>query len=338
MKKNFWLIIGLLISSTVWADQAVPAANPEPAKPRARKPAARSAAKSVPVAETRTVPLVPGPAIVTVSPHSRVNVRGQGKLNSEIITHMTNGESVSVIEEIHLTRSAAEEPSAWARIVLPEKAHVWVNSFYVDQTNNTVRAKKLNLRSGPGENFSVVGSVQQGDPIKEISRKNPWIEIENPGNAYAFMAAQYLRQEPVMAADTPAVEPVSPVSTVTDTPAVAGATTDIPADPLAGTNQTISAITGEVIQPPTVPEEPPPPRIVQREGIVRGTFSIQAPTRYELISAENRKTINYLHTTADDLDLSRYKGLHIIVTGEEGLDARWKNTPVITIQRIQVLD
>lgn len=85
-------------------------------------------------------------------------------------------------------------------------------------------------------------------------------------------------------------------------------------------------------------EEPPPPRIVQREGIVRGTISIQAPTKYELISEENRRPINYLYTPSPDLDLSRYKGLHIIVSGEEGLDERWKNTPVLTIQSIHVVD
>jgi hypothetical protein len=36
--------------------------------------------------------------------------------------------------------------------------------------------------------------------------------------------------------------------------------------------------------------------------------------------------------------MRRYKGLRIIVTGEEGLEERWGNTPVITIQKIQVLE
>ena len=92
--------------------------------------------------------------------------------------------------------------------------------------------------------------------------------------------------------------------------------------------------------PPGLPavEEPPPKRIVQREGIVRGTVSIQAPTKFALISPDNGKTINYLYTSSPNLDLLRYKGLRIIVTGEEGLDERWGNTPVISIQRIQVLE
>ena len=81
-----------------------------------------------------------------------------------------------------------------------------------------------------------------------------------------------------------------------------------------------------------------PKRIVEREGIVRGTASIQAPTHFELVSPENGRPINYLYTTSPNLDLRRYKGLHIIVTGEEGLDERWANTPVITIQKIQVVE
>jgi hypothetical protein len=84
-------------------------------------------------------------------------------------------------------------------------------------------------------------------------------------------------------------------------------------------------------------EEPPPKRIVQREGWVRGTFSIQAPTPFELVSPDTGRTINYLYTTSAQLDLRRYKGMRIIVSGEEGLDERWLNTPVITIQSIHVV-
>ena len=37
------------------------------------------------------------------------------------------------------------------------------------------------------------------------------------------------------------------------------------------------------------------------------------------------------------LDISRYYGRHIIVNGQEGLDERWVNTPVLTIQKIYVV-
>jgi hypothetical protein len=90
--------------------------------------------------------------------------------------------------------------------------------------------------------------------------------------------------------------------------------------------------------PPPASDEPLPIRIVQREGVVRGTMSIQAPTPYQLISADTGMPVDYLYTTSTNLDLSRYKGMHIIVSGEESLDERWKDRPIITIKRIQVID
>ena len=65
--------------------------------------------------------------------------------------------------------------------------------------------------------------------------------------------------------------------------------------------------------------------------------SIQAPSKYALISVDTGKNIDYLYTTSTNLDLGRYKGAHVIVVGEEGLDARWGNTPVIDIHRLIVL-
>ena len=162
------------------------------------------------------------------------------------------------------------------------------------------------------------------------------MEIEAPAGAFAFVAAQYLKQEaPVLAAVKPA-EPAPTPTPVAEPPVVATTTTET-------TNPTPPPVitpTPPVIAPepePVVPE-PLPPRVVQHEGIVKGTWSVQAPTRFALVSPETGKTVNYLYTTSTNLDLSRYKGLHIVVTGEEGLDERWVNTPVITIQRIQVVE
>ena len=51
------------------------------------------------------------------------------------------------------------------------------------------------------------------------------------------------------------------------------------------------------------------------------------PTKFELFDPASGRTVDYLYTTTTNLDLSHYKGLRIIVTGEEGLDERWGNTP-----------
>ena len=339
MKMKVWMILAVMISTSVLADQPAlaPATNEAAttvSKPVAKK-TAKSTAKKAPLPELRTIPLVPGPAVVAAN---RVNVRGRAGLVGEVIGKLTNGEPVTVIEEITLKHSKADEPSAWAKIVLPATAHTWVHSSYIDRASGTVKATKLNLRGGPGENYSVLGTLQKGDAVKEIESKGAWTEIQPPANAYAFVAAQYLKQEsPAIVADT-TMPPPDTTNTVAENPVVAPIT-ETPIEPAGTTNEVASTGTNDMTSAPeeTV-VEPPPPRVVLREGIVRTTVSIQAPTRFELVSPDNFRPINYLFTISTNLDLSRYKGMHIIVTGEEGLDERWRNTPIITIQRIQVLE
>jgi uncharacterized protein YgiM (DUF1202 family) len=311
---------------------------PEKKAAVSKKPVAKSAVakKKAPAPELKTVPLMAGPAVVVAS---NVNVRGQAKLKSEVVTRITKGQSVTVLEEIVRNNSGPDEPSAWAKIVLPPGAHVWINTAFINASNKTVLPKKLNLRSGPGENYSVIGLLQRGDALKDITTKGDWTEIEAPTTAYAFVAAQYLKQEagtPIASVPAPP-EPAPTPTTVAIVPPVAPPPTEAPA--VAPTTETPAVIPA----PPPVPtepvvEQPPPPRIVDREGIVRGMTSIQAPSRFVLVSPENGRDIDYLFTTSKELDLRRYKGLRIIVTGEESLDERWGNMPVITIQRIQVVE
>jgi len=348
---NYWLIFALMAASSLEAQQgtnSAPAAAPTASTPGApvvgtnapapssqkkspkKKTEKKSAAKKKDAAsQLKTVPLVAGQATVVAS---NVNVRGQAKLNSEVITKLNKGESVAVLEEVINKKSGPDEPSAWAKIILPASAHAWVNTSFID-SNKTVIPKKLKLRGGPGENYSVLGMLKKGDAVKEVSVKGEWTQIEAPAEASAFVAAMYLRQE---AAGSPPAAPPEPPTPVTEPPTIAAAPTETPQTPppaeppAAATNATATAA--------APPDEPAPPRIVQREGLVHGTLSIQAPSKFELISPENRQPMNYLYTTSPSLDLNRYKGMHILVTGEEGLDERWPNTPVLTIQKIQVLE
>ena len=378
MKKNLWLVWCWMISLSIVAQ---PVTNPPPAPAiqgattnttaatsaasttnapakTAKKKSSKKSAKKTETAkkaqpEFRVVPLVAGHATVVAS---NVNVRGQAKLNSEVITRLNKGQQVDVLEEIKIKNSGPDEPSAWAHIILPAKTPVWVNMQYVDPSSKAVKASKLKIRAGPGEEYSVLGTLKQGDTVTEIGAKGDWMKIEGPAEASAFVAARYLTQEevPTLVASTTNNPPPStaatnepPLTTTTvadnttvappptNPPTVASTTTATPPSDQA-TNPAPTVATTETPEPK--PDEPPPKRIVQREGIVRGTFSIQAPTQFELISPDNRRAINYLYSTSPSLDLSQYKGLRIIVTGEESLDERWKNTPVIAIQRITVVE
>ncbi len=285
-------------------EAGAPAATPKPVRHRKHKAAP---ARMIPLSEP-TVTLVPGPAQVAVK---SLNARGQAGLKGEVVAHLTQGETVTVLSQINLEKHKANEPAQWAQIALPSSAHVWVFAKYIDKANNNVLAKKLNLRGGPGENYSVLGTIERGTPVNVIRTKGNWMEIEPPANTYAFVAAMYLTQ----AAPAPQPAPTTPTPT------------------------TVPEQQPPATPPVTQPAPPPPPvnRVVSHEGVVGAVTSPVAPTKYKLYDPNTYETIDYLYSTAPDLDLSRYINMQIIVTGVEALDQRWPSSPIIAIQSIQVV-
>jgi uncharacterized protein YgiM (DUF1202 family) len=286
-----------------------------------------------------TATLTPGPAEVVVK---NVNVRGQAGLKGEVIAHLQKGDSVTVLSQITLDKHKTDEPAQWAKISLPTNVTVWVDSKFIDATAKTVTPKKLNLRGGPGENYSVLGVLEKGTVVNEVGAKDNWTKIEAPASAYAFIAAMYLKQEasgnvpvnPPPSTETPAPTPttVPEVQPIVATAAPVEAPAPAPLAPppvLVETN--LMVVTADTNEPP------PPPRVVIHEGTVRSSVSIIAPTYFELYDPVDNKAINYLFSSTTNLNLARYNGMRVSVTGEEGLDARWRQTPVLTVQKIYVI-
>jgi len=139
---------------------------------------------------------------------------------------------------------------------------------------------------------------------------------------------------PVVSIPTPEATP----TTVSNDVSLVTTTTDVVNTNTGGEpTPTVVADASNAAAPPPIVEEVWVPRTVSHEGIVKPTISIQAPTKFGLHSAENGKLINYLYSPTAQLEMSRYEGRHIIVSGQEGLDERWANTPVLTIQKIYVV-
>ena len=363
MKKNFGLFLAMLVAGTSWAADPAsppattpptttppPAATPttppiadpgpvtnsvvttnKPAKKTAKKSTTAKKKASKPADVPLASPLVLNEPAASVG--NKVNIRAQSHINSEVITQLKTGDTVMVLDEVVLKNPKTDEPARWARVSLPPGTSVWVNSGFIDTTNQTVTAKKLNVRSGPGQNFSVIGILQKGDAVKTEETKGDWTKIAAPTNAFGFVAAHMLKHiEPAAIPTSTQVasqQPIATNPTEPEKPAPTPAEPEKPATPTATTPVPAPA-------PEPIPVEPPK-RVVTREGVVGGTVSVQAPTYFELFSLDNGKPIDYLYTTSTNLILKKYKGRTILVSGEEELDERWPNTPVLTIQRIQVV-
>jgi uncharacterized protein YgiM (DUF1202 family) len=362
MKHWMWLSVVVALAASLLAPPGfAQASDPGTSAPPEKKAAKKK--KESAAAELPPEPLGAGPAIAR---QNNVNVRGQAAIRSEVVTRLQKGERVQVLEEVTLKKPKVDEPARWAKIALPTNAHVWVHAMFIDPNEKTVLTNRLNLRSGPGENYSVLGRIPKGTVVKEIEAKGDWLKIESPPEAYAFVAAHLLVKEPsapppLLAVTTPPNPPptVPPLETTILAPPPAPA----PAEPAVNAPPP-TATEPVVVPPPTpVPSLPagppsiltpvptPPPsvlvpvpeeevlvkRVVSREGIVRRSVSIQAPTYFVLENLHNKKTINYLHTTNTNLVLKNLQGKRIIVTGEEMLDERWPNTPVLSVETLQTV-
>ena len=318
-----------------------------PAKPKApakkvvvKKPAPKAAVKAEPAPEP-----VLNPEAATAK-QDNVNIRGQASIGSEVITHLKKGEPVTVLEAITLKKPKADEPAHWYRIALPPHVSVWVHSSYVDTNTATIKARKLNLRGGPGENYSIVGHLQKGDTVKPLDAKDEWLKIATPTNAFGFVASHLLERAPM----TIAAVPVTPVTTKPEIAAVPVTNETVPTNttPVVGETTPVAPVTA------AAPTNTPPPvaplvapvveapiekvkKIVSREGFLKGSVSIQAPSYFELRALDTGKTINYVFSSSTNLVLKQYKGQRVVVTGEELLDERWQHTPVIIVDAIEMV-
>jgi uncharacterized protein YgiM (DUF1202 family) len=341
MKKYIWsfFLVTALTTTAAWAQQSAPA--PAPATGATPQKAKRTSVKKRVEIDPPATALVKGKV---------VNVRGQPSFIGEVLGHVQKDATVTVVEEITLNHPPAGEPALWYKILMPTNIPVWVKANYIDEATKSVKARRVNLRGGPGENFSVVARLEKGAVINEVRDQNGWAAIDAPSNAYAYVAAELLEIQaaPPAQAAAPAAAPPSAAVAESPQPAPAAPAPVAPA-PTAQTEaeQELTALRQAVASEPppgTVPvpggtaaaAEPAVPRIVTREGFVHKAYNIQSPADYELHDIRSGELIEYLQPQGQ-LNFKMYVGTRITVTGPEVIDQRWPRTPILRVQSVDLM-
>jgi hypothetical protein len=233
----------------------------------------------------------------------------------------------------------------------------------------TVRAKRVNVRGGPGENYSVVARLDKGTAVKEIGKKEAWLEIAAPTNAFAFVASEYLEKsgaaapapevaatttpETVAPAPPPAAAPVvvnvpaEPAPVVANPPAAApsaGLTAPAPTAASQSDQELAAAHRPPPLEPLVTSAATPPDagkpetaRIVTREGFVHRALNIQAPSGYELHDIKTGVLTEYLQPGAGQKSFKAYVGTRVRLTGSEFLDPDWPRTPVLHVETVDLM-
>jgi SH3-like domain-containing protein len=146
--------------------------------------------------EIEGVPEVPTFEVMVVA--DRVNLRNAGSLDSDVVGQVNYGDL--------LTGLALE--AEWVRVRPPQGMAVWVHGGLLFE-DREVRARVLNMRSGPGTQFDVLGQLERMDAVTVLERYDEWRRIQ-PTDAVQVWIFRELVQvmDPVEAedADTEVVE------------------------------------------------------------------------------------------------------------------------------------
>jgi uncharacterized protein YgiM (DUF1202 family) len=204
-------------------------------------------------------------------------VRTQPAFAGDIIAHALKGQSLTVLEQIALAKPKLNEPTNWARIILPTNAPAWVFAQYINTNAMTVTARRINVRGGPSDSYGVVAQLERGATVNQIRRNEDWIQIVPPANAYGFVASDYLTMQPPAAPAVAAVTgPAPSVASVPAPPPAPVATPPAP-EPSAAAPVATAATAPEPVAPAatnmtaeatnTASASVPPPPIVAPEPV-----------------------------------------------------------------------
>ncbi|WFB36901.1 SH3 domain-containing protein [Kiritimatiellota bacterium B12222] len=276
------------------------------------------------------------PVSVTVL-GDRVNLRNANTNDSEVVGQANYGDKLQ----------AVAMDGDWVEVLPPEDIAVWVYSplLFEDQE---VRAPELNMRSGPGTQFIILGSLKRGDKVTVIQEMEEWRKVEAPESLTVWISRKFV-QIPV-SAELPGSaggEEVVPVVTPTPTPM-----------PMPTPITIVEVKTIEKIVEVEVPVQvtpTPQPQVQAPEGLDlvplkgQGTLSKRrgilhayllagsSPSRFMLSrvdSQDNRKTICYL--IGNEELLKSATGKLVTVSGHD-FWVTGERLPVTDVDSIEII-
>ncbi|MEN7972769.1 MAG: SH3 domain-containing protein [Verrucomicrobiota bacterium] len=110
----------------------------------------------------------------------RVSLRANPDINSELLERAMQGEELVFLGQTN----------GWVAVQAPESLDFWVSGQYV--VNGVVQPTKLNIRSGPSQNYSVVCVVNKGDSISLRGEFNDWLKIAPPAGSLVWISEDYV--------------------------------------------------------------------------------------------------------------------------------------------------
>ncbi len=147
----------------------------------------------------------------------RVSLRAAPGMEGELLDRTMRGDELAYLGETN----------GWVAVVPPEHLDLWVAKEFIG--NGVVLPAKLNVRSGPNLNYSVVAVVAQGDPVTVRGEFQDWVKIAPPPQSKVWISSDFVEK-----VAPPVPEPVpepeaAPVAVIEETHAAAAPVASAPA-------------------------------------------------------------------------------------------------------------
>ena len=112
-----------------------------------------------------------------------LNVRSGPGTNYSIKGSLSSGKVVFLLSE----------SNGWYKVKLSNSDTGWVSSSYISKTDTYGKATgNLNVRSGPGTNYSVKTVLISGEVVTINNSSNSWYEIKTSSNITGWVSSKYI--------------------------------------------------------------------------------------------------------------------------------------------------
>lgn len=200
-----------------------------------------------------------------------VNIRAKSSPNAEVVGQVISGDILD----------GFATSSEWFQVVLPSNISCWVAAEFV---NNGVARTRVNVRSGPGLNFSSLGLIHFGTVLEIREHKDPWLRIAPPSGISGWISSRFV---------VPVTQP-PPISTA-----------PLPLPPADVTPQ----LQPQVVQGQTTSGW---------EGIVTtGKLFSREPSKYRLINKGKAGSSVVCYLRGNKEQLESFKGRAVRIQGRE---------------------
>jgi len=205
-------------------------------------------------------------------------------MSAEILVSLKKGQELLQVGTAEDPKAPADEPKEWVEVAAPAGTKVWIFAALVDSNSKTVRAKKANLRAGPGRNYAEVGYLVEGAVVQELRAADGWLQISAPeGAVVGYIAKSLIRSSPEGLASKSDAKPIAPppVTSRTAPPARRPvplpesvnreptlAARSVPADPTVE-SRPLNSVPATRIQPPPTRVSQAIPEIVTPEPVAQ---------------------------------------------------------------------